>query len=79
LTFNFTADGEARFYADIAMTLTQQAESGTGSVAYEKSTFGSPATFTSTSSPITLQAGAWLKVVASGVSTIYAVHLKRTA
>lgn len=79
LTFNFTADGEARFYADEAMTLTQQAESGTGTEAYEKSTAAAPSTFSSTSSPITLEAGAWLKVSASSVDTHYAVHLKRTA
>lgn len=79
VTFNFTAAGEARFYADEAMTLTQQATSGTGSIAYEKSTAAAPSTFASTSSPITLEAGAWLKATASSVTTIYAVHLKRTA
>lgn len=77
--FNFTDDGEARFYADVAMTLTQQSTSGTGSVAYEKSTAAAPSTFSSTSSPISLEAGAWLKVSASSVSTLYAVALKRTA
>lgn len=77
--FNFTDDGEARYYADVAMTLTQQSTSGTGSVAYEKSTAAAPGTFSSTSSPITLEAGAWLKVTASGVSSIFAVALKRTA
>lgn len=80
LTFNFSADGEARFYADVAMTVTEQADSGTGTVAYEKSTNAAPDTFASTSSPIALEAGAWLKVIASGVSgDCYAVHLKRTA
>lgn len=77
--FNFAADGEARFYADIAMTLTQQSTSGTGSVAYEKSTAAAPSTFASTTSPISLEAGAWLKVTASSVSDLYAVALKRTA
>lgn len=79
LTFNFSDDGEARFYADKAMTVTQQATSGTGSVTYEKSTAAAPGTFSSTSSPISLEAGAWLKVTASSVTDIYAVHLKRTA
>lgn len=79
LTFNFTAAGEARFYADVAMTLTQQATSGSGSVAYEKSTAAAPSTFSSTTSPITLEAGAWLKVTASSVVSIFTVHLKRTA
>jgi hypothetical protein len=78
-TPNFSSDGEIRFRADEAMTLTQQATSGTGSIAYEKSTAAAPGTFSSTSSPITLEAGAWLKATASSVSSIYAVHLKRTA
>lgn len=77
--FNFTDDGEARFYADVAMTLTQQGTSGTGSVAYEKSTNAAPSTFSSTTSPISLEAGAWLKVTASSVTDLYAVALKRTA
>jgi hypothetical protein len=79
LTFNFTDTGEARFYADVAMTLTEQATSGTGTIAYEKSTTAAPSTFSSTASPISLQAGAWLKVSASSVTDIVAVHLKRTA
>ena len=76
---NFTADGEVRFYADVAMTLTQQSTSGTGSVAYEKSTSAAPATFSSTTSPITLEAGAWLKITASSVTDLFAVAFKRTA
>ncbi|WP_343347676.1 hypothetical protein WJT74_05210 [Sphingomicrobium sp. XHP0239] len=78
-TFNFSGNGEARFYADVEMTLTQQATSGTGTIAYEKSTTASPATFSGTTSPISLQAGAWLKVTASAVTGLVAVHLKRTA
>ena len=76
---NFSADGEVRIYAQEAMTITQQATSGTGSVAYEKSTAAAPSTFSSTSSPIALEAGAWLKVTASSVSGLYAVALERTA
>ena len=53
--------------------------SGTGSVAYQKSTNAAPGTFSGTSSPITLEAGAWLKVTASSVTGHYAVALKRTA
>jgi hypothetical protein len=79
LTFNFTDAGDAYFYADVAMTLTEQATSGTGTIAYEKSTTAAPSTFSSTTSPISLQAGAWLKVSASSVTSIVAVHLKRTA
>ena len=76
---NFTADGEVRFYADVGITLTQQSTSGTGSVAYEKSTAAAPSTFSSTTSPITLEAGAWLKITASSVTDLFAVALKRTA
>lgn len=79
VTFNFSAAGDASFYADVAMILTQQATSGTGSVSYEKSTAAAPSTFSSTTSPITLEAGAWLRVTAASVTTRYAVHLKRTA
>jgi hypothetical protein len=79
LTFNFTADATAYFYADQAMTVTQQATVGTGTPAYEKSTNAAPSTFSSTSSPVTLEAGAWLKVTASSVSGGFAVHMKRTA
>jgi hypothetical protein len=77
--FNFSDDAECRFYADVAMTMTQQSTSGTGSVAYEKSTTAAPTVFNSTTSPISLEAGAWLKVTATSVSSIYAVALKRTA
>ena len=78
-SFNFSADGEARFYAYEAMTLTQQATSGTGTIAYEKSTSAAPATFASTTSPVSLEAGAWLKVTASSVTGLFAVALERTA
>jgi hypothetical protein len=78
-TPNFSSDGEVRFYADAAMTVTEIATSGTGTIAYAKSTSGAPTVFNSTTSPITLQAGAWLKVTASSVTGIVAVHLRRTA
>lgn len=78
-TFNFSDAADALIYADEAMTLTQQATSGTGTIAYEKSTAAAPSTFASTSSPITLEAGAWLKVLATSVTAPYAVHIKRTA
>lgn len=76
LSFNFTAAGDAYFYADVAMTLTEQASTGAGTVSYEKGTTAAPDTFTATTSPITLQAGAWLKVSSDDA---LAVHLKRTA
>lgn len=77
--FNFAADGYQVIRASEAMTITQQATSGTGSVAYEKSTNAAPDTFSSTASPVTLEAGAKLKVTASSVVATYAVHLERTA
>ena len=76
---NFTADGEVRIRARQAMTITQQGTSGTGTIAYEKSTAAAPATFSATTSPITLEAGAWLKVSASSVTGLFAVALERTA
>lgn len=79
LTPNFTADGEVRFHADVAMTLAQVATSGTGTVSYEKSTAAAPAVFAATAAPVTLEAGAWLRVIAADVDTIFAVHLKRSA
>lgn len=78
-TPQFTSDSQTRIYADEAMTIAQQSTSGTGSVAYTKSTNAAPGTFSSTTLPTSLEAGAWLKVTASSVSTFYAVHLKRTA
>ena len=83
LTFNFAGESTAYFYADEAMTLTQQATLGTGAVSYEKSTNAAPSTFSSTSSPVTLEQGAWLKVVAdnpySTADDPFVVHMKRTA
>lgn len=76
LTFNFTAAGDAYFYADVAMTVTEQATTGAGTITYEKGTTAAPDTFTSTTSPVSLQAGAWLKVTSDDAA---AVHLKRTA
>lgn len=77
--FNFAGNGYQVIRAQVAMTITQQATSGTGSVSYEKSTAAAPNTFSSTTSPIALEAGAKLKVTASGVTATYAVHLERTA
>lgn len=77
--FNFADDGDAYVRAPTAMTITEQATSGTGTIAYEKSTAAAPNTFSSTTSPITLQAGARLKVSASAITGSVAVHLERTA
>lgn len=77
---NFTADGDAYIAADVAMTVdVGVAAIGTGTLAYEKSTTAAPSTFSSTTLPATLQAGAWLKVSVSSLSGFKAVELKRTA
>jgi hypothetical protein len=79
-TINFTANGDAYIPADVAMTIDAGvAAIGTGTLAYEKSTTASPSTFSSTSLPVTLQAGAWLKVSVSGLTGFKVVELKRTA
>lgn len=78
--FNFTANGDAYIAADVAMTIDAGvAAIGTGTLAYEKSTTAAPSTFSSTTLPATLEAGAWLKVSVSGISDFKAVELKRTA
>jgi hypothetical protein len=77
---NFSSDGELYIPALVAMTIDQaNAEIGTGTITYEKSTSGAPSTFNSTTLPATLQAGAWLRVMAAGVSGFVATHLRRTA
>lgn len=77
---NFTAAGDAYVPARVAMTLAQgNAPIGTGTLAYAASTSAAPSTFTTTTLPVTLQAGAWLKVSASAVTGFVAVDLYRTA
>lgn len=79
-TVNFTANGDAYIPADVAMTIDAGvAAIGTGTLAYEKSTAAAPSTFSSTSLPATLEAGAWLKVTVSSLTGFKAVELKRTA
>ena len=74
---NFSAAGNVRIPARVAMTIRQgNAKIGAGSITFEKSTAAAPGTFASTTLPVTLQAGAWLKVIASGEC---ATHLVRTA
>jgi hypothetical protein len=76
----FTAAGDAYIPAVVAMTIDQgNANIGTGTIAVLKSTTASPGTFSSTTLPATLQAGAWLKVSASSVTGFCATHLVRTA
>lgn len=79
-TINFTADGDAYIAADVAMTIDAGvAAIGTGTLTYQKSTAASPSSFSSTSLPATLEAGAWLKVSVSSLAGFKAVELKRTA
>jgi hypothetical protein len=76
---NFSSDGEVYIPAVQAMTIDQgNAKIGTGTITFEKSTNAAPSTFSSTTLPATLQAGAWLRVIAAGVSGFVATHLKRT-
>jgi hypothetical protein len=77
---NFTADGDAYIPAVVAMTIGQgNAAIGTGTITFEKSTTAAPSTFSSTTLPATLEAGAWLHVNAASVSGFCATHLLRTA
>lgn len=77
---NFTAAGDVYIPAVDAMTIGQgNAAIGTGTLAFAKSTTAAPGTFSATTLPATLQAGAWLKVTASAVTGFVATHLRRTA
>jgi hypothetical protein len=77
---NFTAAGDLYIPAIVAMTVDQgNAAIGTGTITYFKSTAAAPSTFSSTTLPATLEAGAWLKVTAASVTGFVATHLKRTA
>jgi hypothetical protein len=77
---NFTSDGDAYIPVLFATVIAQgNAQIGTGTLTYEKSTAGAPGTFSSTTLPATLEAGAWLKVIASGVTGFVATHLRRAS
>jgi len=77
---NFTGAADLYIPAREAMTIDQgNAKIGTGTLAYAKSTTAAPGTFSSTTLPVTLESGAWLKVTASAVTGFVATHLKRTA
>lgn len=51
---------------------------GTGSMTIEKSTGAAPSTFAPTAFPATIEGGAWLKVIISGVVDSFAGHIVRT-
>lgn len=77
---NFTGDSDVYIPAYQAITLSQgNGAIGTGTLAFAKSTTAAPATFASTSLPVVLEAGAWLRVSATGVSGFVATQLRRTA
>jgi hypothetical protein len=79
-TITFTSAGDAYIPALVAMTIDAgNAAIGTGTLAYAKSTAAAPGTFSSTTLPATLEAGAWLKVSASAITGFVAASLKRTA
>ena len=79
-TPNFTAAADVYIPANVAMTIAQgNAKIGTGTLAFAKSTAAAPGTFSSTTLPATLEAGAWLKVTASAVTGFVATHLVRSA
>ena len=75
--FNFTAAGSAIIGAEVAMTLALNgAAIGAGALSYEKSTAAAPGTFAATNLPVALEAGARLRVTATGA--VFA-QLGRTA
>lgn len=77
---NFTAAADAYIAARTVMTVAQgNAPIGTGTLSYAKSTAAAPATFTTTTLPATLEAGAWLKVSATAVTGFVAADLYRSA
>jgi hypothetical protein len=77
---NWTDDGDVYVPADQPMTIDQgNAAIGTATITFEKSTAADPDTFSSTTLPITLENGAWLKVSAVSVTGFAATHLKRIA
>lgn len=79
-TPNFIAPGSVYIPALVAMTIDAgNPPIGSGTLAYAKSTTAAPGTFTSTTLPATLQAGAWLQVTASNIVGFVSAHLRRTA
>lgn len=74
--------GDADVYIPMLRPVTViqgNAAIGTGTIAFEKSTAAAPSTFTSTTLPATIEAGAWLKVRFTGVSGFCATNLRRSA
>lgn len=77
---NFNADGALYIAAREAMTIAVgNPPIGTGAIAYAKSTAGAPGVFANTALPATLEAGAWLRVTATGVVGFLAADIFRSA
>lgn len=77
---SFVTVGSAYIPTDVAVTLAQgNAQIGTGTITFAKSTAAAPNTFTTTTLPTALEAGAWLRVSATGVTGYVATHVKRTS
>ena len=74
--FNFTGDSEAVIRSKVARTITQAATTGVGTASYQKSTAAAPNTFAAAGSPVTIEAGAKLKIIATGVTGTFSVHLE---
>lgn len=80
ISFNTSANTSQRVYAREAMTIDLVgAPRGTGALSYSKSTAASPGTDTGATMPVTLEAGAWLTIAATGVSGLLSAHFARTA
>ena len=78
--FNFTANGDGYFYARVAMTVNLAGTAiGTGTLSYAKSTNAAPSTFSATTLPATLEAGAYFRVTVAGLSGFKALQIVRTA
>ena len=75
---NWTGDASIYLPAYAAMQIAQgNAKIGTGTITFAKSSAADPDAFTSATLPVTLEAGAWLRVTAAGVSGFCATHLRR--
>jgi hypothetical protein len=76
--FSFTANGSAYFTARQALTIDNEQETGTGTVAYAKALAADPNTFSGASTPISLVAGDVLRVTISSIGTYKAVTVEAT-
>jgi hypothetical protein len=77
---NWNVDLDLYIPAVAAMTVSQgNPPIGVGDITFQKSTAADPGTFADTVLPVDLEAGAWLKLSATGVDVFLATHLVRTA